>query len=146
MAHQQSFLDGKVILYSLPKTADSIGRFKNGCERGEVAMITADDTIEYVEYAEFVSAKLKRGHHYHEELTEKLYVLKGSMIVGVIDVFGNKKQTNIHMKEGDIITIQKNIAHAFFSLEPTMLIIMGYGSRPFEDRNIYKDFDFSKYE
>lgn len=140
-----TYLDGKVTVYTLSKEVDQLGRFRGGDERGDFAMMIAGENIDHLEYAEFATAKVKRGFHFHQKFTEKIYVLKGSLILAVADI-ASPSQVNIPIAPGELVTIQPNIAHACFALESTIIVAMGHGSNPFADRILYKDLSFSEYE
>lgn len=138
-------LNGKVTVYTLAKELDANGRFRGGDERGDFAMIVAGENIDHLEYAEFATYGVKRGFHFHEQFTEKIYVLKGSLILAIADI-ETREQAHIKVHPGEVVTMQPNVAHACFALENTIIVAMGSGSNPFKDRILYKDLSFSTYE
>lgn len=138
-----SYLGGRVKIESLGKDQDATGRFRNGDQRGEVAMVVSNSNIEFVELAEFVDKDIKRGYHYHKSYKETLYLISGQLKLAATDV-KNKDSILINISAGDSMTILPGIAHAYLSLEKSLVLSMGSNANPFSDRHIYTDFDFTK--
>lgn len=141
--NKTEYLAGLVIVETLGIIPDSFGRFRNGDDRGEVAMIVSGSTIQYVEFAEFRSKGVKRGYHYHERYLERLYVLQGKILMAIRPL-DRGSQTDITLSSGDIVTIYPGVAHAFFSKEPSLVLSMGSEDNPFTDRHLVTDFVFTE--
>lgn len=136
-----SYFENSLTIETLGTEADSSGRFRNRDNRGEVAMLIANTRVDHIEFAEFNDAGVKRGFHFHNEYHEKLYVISGSLTVSAIFLESGENKL-FSIKSGDIMTIAPGIAHAFLSLEKSLVLSMGTGAAPFIDRHIYPDISF----
>lgn len=104
-------------------------------------MLVADDKIEHIEYAEFREAHVRRGDHFHKHYVEKLYVIRGALLLAVSDM-RDQESVTVKLGAGDVVTIQPGIAHGFYALEPSMVLSAGYGDKPFVDRYPYAGLEF----
>ena len=58
-----------------------------------------------------------RGNHYHRERSEYLYILKGKMVGYFWNPFDASEKFETILREGDLVTINPNLAHAIKPLE-----------------------------
>ena len=140
----QSYLNDNMVVESSPKVEGGSNRFWHSDKRGEVSVILDNVDVNFLEFAEFAAAGIKRGHHCHEEYTEHLYVLNGEVKVIAKSLYTGEEISFI-IKKGDLLTIKPKIAHGFISLTQAEVLTMGSGSNPFNDRKSFSDFSSEHY-
>jgi len=140
-SENKPYFNGQLIVEQLTRAADSEGRFRNNDERGEVAMIITNGSLEYVELAEFAHRGIRRGYHYHTAYTEQLYVISGKLYIAA-EMLETGEKTLLEINAGDVIKIKPGVAHAFIALEKSLVLSMGSGADPFADRHRFTDITF----
>lgn len=111
-------LNGKVSVETLP-IANSVNQ--NGLkrlllDRGELAQFyNSSEPIHLIAYIEFPDGSI-RGGHYHPIREEKIYIIRGEMILAVEDI-ETKEHDSCNISEGDILSISPNIAHAIKTIK-----------------------------
>jgi len=139
-----SYLNDNIIIESSPKVDGEITRYWHSDKRGEVAVILDNTNVNFLEFAEFATARIKRGHHYHNKYTEHLYVLNGEIKV-IAKSLNTGEEISFLIKKGDLLIIKPNIAHGFISLSQAEVLTMGLGDNPFNDRISFSEFSSEHY-
>ncbi len=139
----KSYLNGAITVESRIVPAEE--RTWTPDDRGEVTVVLKDKNVNFIEYAEFSREGVKRGHHYHTDYVEYLYVLSGRIKV-IAHVFSTGEEITFEVEKCDMLTIQPNVAHGFISLSRAEVLTSGYGANPFEDRKVFSAFSKELYE
>ena len=102
--------------------------------QGELAQIhDADEGVHYMAVIE-ARAGCVRGNHYHKVKRERIYVLRGELLVVVEDV-QTKERASVPVQTGDLVLIPTGIAHALQTVQAGEAI--EFGQARFDAADIY---------
>ncbi len=108
-------LSGKVRQESLPVFESPVGvkpdlRKRLRLPQGELAQVfNGHPGIHYLACIELVPGTT-RGHHYHLNKQEFLYVISGELVLTVEDIHTRQRETLV-CREGDLTVIETSVAH-----------------------------------
>jgi quercetin dioxygenase-like cupin family protein len=120
------YLAGNVRKWSLPVISGRPGPDAPTLKRlflpqGELAQVhDSDDGIRYMAVIEIRSGGV-RGNHYHKVKEERIYVLRGELLVLAEDVQTNER-ASVRLQTGDLLLIETGIAHLLRTVEPGQAI------------------------
>ena len=98
--------------------------------RGEITDVMVKEPIEYVT----VITSLKgasRGHHYHKETIQRVYVLRGRL--KALSQFPDAPVQTAIIEEGDLLLSEPFERHALTALEDSTFVVFTRGPRGAED-------------
>ena len=136
---ETKYLSGKVVKWSLPVISGRPGPDAPVLKRlmlaqGELAQIhDADEGVHYMAVIE-ARAGCVRGNHYHKVKRERIYVLRGELLVVVEDV-QTKERASVPVQTGDLVLIPTGIAHALQTVQAGEAI--EFGQARFDAADIY---------
>jgi quercetin dioxygenase-like cupin family protein len=123
---ESEYLAGKVVKWSLPVISGHPGPDAPVLKRlflpqGELAQVhDSDEGIRYLAVIE-IRAGGVRGNHYHKLKEERIYMLRGELLVLVEDVQISAR-ASVSLRTGDLLLIQTGIAHLLRTVEPGQAI------------------------
>jgi len=112
-SNKKFLLNGKVSVETLPIAAsvNDSGLKRLLLDKGELAQFyNSSEPIHLIAYVEFPDGST-RGGHYHPSREEKIYIIRGHMILAVQDIESGEYEV-CEIAEGDLISISPKIAHA----------------------------------
>jgi len=95
-------------------------------ERGWIKDLVQNERIDAVTLLT-LKAGTERGHHFHKLSTQRVYVLKGRVLV--LTQRQNEPVEQLEVTEGAIVTHYPLERHAFVGLEDSTLLAMTSGPR-----------------
>ncbi len=131
-------LGSKVIIESLPIGGPDETERRIYSDKGEMAQIInrKKDSFRQIVYWDIDSPRtgVDRGHHYHRNKTDRLYVISGEVELLHEDPQTGEKAT-AHLKTGDRVLIAPGIAHAVRSLSYAQ--VLEYAPDPYDPADTY---------
>lgn len=98
-------------------------------------MIRLSGGEKMLETVEFMKAGVQRGFHVHAGFHEMQYVVKGSLrLLAAENELSEIVDLTLH--KGSLLHIDGGVAHGLVALEPSLVLVTGTGSDPFDDRVI----------
>jgi len=123
---ETAFLNGKVRKGSLPVLPLPVGPEAASLKRlflpqGELAQFyDADEGIRYMAFIELLPGQV-RGNHYHKVKEERVYVIRGEILLSVADIDSGAR-ASVAIRTGDLAVIQTGVAHAYQTVDPGQAI------------------------
>ena len=123
---EAAFLNGKVRKRSLPVISLPVGPGAPPVKRlflpqGELAQFhDADEGIRYLAFIELLPGQV-RGNHYHKVKEERVYVIRGEILLVVADI-DSEARASVSLRAGDLALIQIGVAHAYQTVAPGQAI------------------------
>ena len=102
------------------------GKFAHEDERGLIVDIVQSEQFEHATVITSVAGSV-RGHHYHKESIQKVFILSGKMLA--LTRRPGEEREEIEVNAGDLITHEVNERHAFVALEDTTFLVLTRGPR-----------------
>jgi quercetin dioxygenase-like cupin family protein len=99
-------------------------------ERGQIIDILGKDVIEYVTLITSVRGA-SRGHHYHRDTIQTVYVLEGRL--KVLTQQSNEAVVATVLEKGDLMVTEPLERHAMIALEDSVFLVLTRGPRGGED-------------
>lgn len=99
-------------------------------ERGEITDLLVRENIEYVTLITSVKGAT-RGHHYHKETTQWMYVLNGRL--KVLSQMPESPVESVVLEKGDLAVNVPLERHAVVALEDSAFLVFTRGPRGGED-------------
>jgi mannose-6-phosphate isomerase-like protein (cupin superfamily) len=88
-------------------------------DAGELTQIVNGNIFKFLAYIEFpLNSATRRGNHYHERKTERLYIIKGHLQATFFEI-DTQVRKELELRSGDLITIVPRCAHTYTALEHT---------------------------
>jgi dTDP-4-dehydrorhamnose 3,5-epimerase-like enzyme len=137
MTEQQMF-ESKVIIESLPVGGPDEAERRIYSDKGEMAQIVnrTDASFRQIVYWDIDSPRtgVDRGHHYHRQKADRMYVISGEVALLLEDLQTGEKAT-AHLQAGDRVFIAPGVAHAVRSL--TRAQVLEYAPDPYDPADTY---------
>lgn len=99
-------------------------------ERGEIIDILVKDTVDFVTLITSVKGAV-RGHHYHKETVQKVYVLEGR--IKLLTQMPGEPVVATVLEKGDLAITDKMEKHGMTVLEDSSFMVFTRGIRGGED-------------
>ncbi len=99
-------------------------------ERGEIIDILVQEKIEYVTLIRSVKGA-SRGHHYHRETVQWVYILEGS--IKLLTQMPDQPIQITILEKGDLVMTVPLERHAMIALEDSAFMVFTRGVRGGED-------------
>ncbi len=120
IVHDTQYLAGKVRKRSLPTfpppITSNLAEKRLLLPQGELAQFyNSEQPIRYIAAVEFTKGTA-RGHHYHLHKQEWMYLFSGTVCL-VVEDLQTKARESFTLRQGDLVFIPPNIAHAFIVQE-----------------------------
>lgn len=99
-------------------------------DRGEIIDILVKDTIDFVTLITSVKGST-RGHHYHKQTVQKVYVLSGK--IKLLTQMPDGPVVATILEKGDLAVTDKMEKHGMTALEDSSFMVFTHGIRGGED-------------
>ncbi len=123
---ETAFLNGKVRKWALPVIPLPVAPGAPAVKRlflpqGELAQFhDADEGIRYLAFIELLAGQV-RGNHYHKTKEERVYLIRGEILLSVADI-ESEARASVSLRTGDLAVIQPGVAHSYRTVEPGQAI------------------------
>ncbi len=112
----------KILIETLPVTAEFLSEKRLIQERGELALIADGMTFQHLTYFSLRKGKgLYRGGHYHLKKVEHFYVMSGKLKIAMVDLDSGER-AEVEIEAGQRITLYPRCAHRFEAKQDAQVI------------------------